>query len=117
MSRTDVHAPGWVKQRDPLWRDHFQERHNHERGPCDLELSLTARDWIRTRCYIAWRWRGRRIYCGCRMCTEQIGRRISNRRERHDAKRALRQGAWDLDHGRQREAWVTWGFSSRVKRE
>ena len=29
MSRTDVHAPSWVKARDPLWRANYVEDHNH----------------------------------------------------------------------------------------
>jgi hypothetical protein len=116
MSRTDVHVPHWVKEKDPLWRRHFVEVHNHENGTCDLHLRLEARGWIRTRCYINIHWQGRQIHCGCKMCTNQIGRRLGNRRERHDAKRAIRKGAWDFDHAHRRDAWVSWPVSSRIKR-
>jgi hypothetical protein len=119
MSRTDVHAPDWVKHKDPLWRRYFEEVHRHERGFCDLDQLLASRYWIRTNCYMNIHWQGRQIHCGCKMCTNQIGRKLSNRRERHQVKDALRKGSWDLE-GRnihRREAWVTWNSSSRVKRE
>src|SRR5690606_9708720 len=119
-SRTDVHAPGWVKERDPLWRDCFKEDHNHswyvtghekvtdsegrvrwasiwkkvER--CDLDVYLKDVDFrVRTACSIVYSHKGRNIHCGCNLCTNQVGRRLANRSDRQKAKRALRDGRWD----------------------
>lgn len=119
MSRTDVHAPAWVKERDPAWRTHYTEDHNHswhsvghekittpdghttyktiwkkvER--CDLDEYLAANSWVRTACQIRLISRGRNIDCGCHLCTGQIYRRLGNRSDRQKAKRLLRDGRWD----------------------
>jgi hypothetical protein len=81
MSRTDVHRPGWVKERDPHLRHLFREHHNHATGPCDLQDYLTGQGWTRTRCYLAYTG-GRNIFCGCQLCTEQHGRKLARRQER-----------------------------------
>jgi hypothetical protein len=99
MSRTDVHAPGWAKGRDPAWRNHFVGVHDHRYGPCDLAVFLTARGWVQTRCstrYVG----GRNIYCGCNMCTGGSWRRADRRRARHTWSRARRDGlkTADWDH-------------------
>lgn len=43
--------------------------------------------------------------CGCRMCTNHIGRKLTRRRERHQVRMALMQGDWEVPElaGRQRE--------------
>jgi hypothetical protein len=83
MSRTDVHAPWWVKERDPLWRDHFVEHHDHSTSVCDLAAYLAAGNtWTSTTCYITWTPRRRNIGCGCRMCTGQHGRKLGRRQQR-----------------------------------
>lgn len=99
MSRTDVHAPWWVKERDPLWRQHFQEVHDHSRGPCDLLRFLSSRRYVRTSCYIEIRWQGRQIHCGCRMCTDQVGHQLQRRHDRHVTKQALKADRWDQGPG------------------
>ena len=119
MSRTDVHAPSWVKERDPLWRSHYTECHNHawrvvgrekiisgdghptwkiiwekvER--CDLDDYLAGRGFVRTACQMRVISAGRNVDCGCRMCSGQIWRLLSNRAERHATKNLLRSGRWE----------------------
>lgn len=119
MSRTDVHAPAWVKERDPLWRSNHRESHNHlwqrvgsekvvyEDGRihwepiwekverCDLDVYLAAREWVRTACRIEYVHTGRNIYCGCNMCTGKIYRKLSRKADRTQTKRLLRSGRWD----------------------
>src|SRR5689334_10105567 len=119
MSRTDVHAPEWVKERDPLWRDQYKEVHNHgwhttgsqkhvdEDGyvsyrpigrrveRCELEDYLAAREWVRTACYITLRPGCRNICCGCQMCTGQFYRKLSRKADRSRTKRLLRAQRWD----------------------
>ncbi len=95
MSRTDVHAPNWVKQKDPLWRDHFQEIHDHSDGVCNLNEYLNQMIWSQAKCYITFRWQGRQIHCGCGMCTDRDGRRLKRRWDRREVKRGLRNGDWD----------------------
>lgn len=102
MSRTDVHAPYRVKARDPGWRDHFTEHHNHaqrvtgatrEPGPpprwvhryeivvrCDLADFLAGVE--DTACSMGYVGRRRNIFCGCRLCTGADGRRLARRQER-----------------------------------
>lgn len=83
MSRTDVHTPYWVRQRDPAWHECFVEEHDHSKGPCDLEIFLAAgNSYVRTRCYIEMRWTGRNLYCGCRMCTGHHERHHENKQAR-----------------------------------
>lgn len=83
MSRTDVHAPNWVKARTPEWGRYFEDFHNHATGPCDLAESLAAgRVFTRTRCN---RWmvnRGRNISCSCVCCSGQLERKYHRRQER-----------------------------------
>lgn len=97
MSKTWVHQPWWVKQRDPRWRNHFRVDHSHEDGICDLAVFLAREEgyWVRNGCRIDIRWQGRQIHCGCRMCTDQKSRKLSRRRERHQIRMALTQGDWD----------------------
>lgn len=121
MSRTDVHAPGWVKERDPLWRANHREHHNHHQyvighekvktedghtkykpiwkkvERCDLDDYLALRGWsyTRTACSIQFWSNGRNVHCGCNLCTNFIGRRHDRRVGRQKAKRDLRAGRWD----------------------
>lgn len=96
MSRTWVHQPWWVKERDPRWRDHFQEIHNHDKGVCTLADYLANRaNYIGGRCHISWCWRGRQVHCGCRMCSAHWSRRSLRRWERHQAHLALVAEDWD----------------------
>jgi hypothetical protein len=91
MSRTDVHAPWWVKERDPGWRGHFAEDHDHSTGPCDLARRVAAgRNWVRTRCSIVLVNRRRNIGCGCPLCTGQAGRKRGRRQERTALRAAAR---------------------------
>jgi hypothetical protein len=87
MSRTDVHRPAWVKDRDPHERG-FVAHHNHATGPCDLADYLAAKGWTRTRCYPIYTG-GRNIYCGCAACTGQDWRRQERRRDRYGWRREL----------------------------
>lgn len=106
MSRTDVHRPGWVQERDPHNRRHFVADHNHtiheawdpqqrrwlvrRAVDCDLHAFLAAKGWAPTRCrmrYIG----GRNIYCGCDMCTGRHWQRLARRRERHQWRRTARE--------------------------
>lgn len=119
MSRTDVHAPNWVKERDPLWRDQFKEVHNHgwlsdgsekhvdEDGytsykrtwrkveRCELDIYLSARQWVRTACYVTLAPGCRNICCGCNMCTGQTFRKLSRKVDRLQTRRLLRSERWD----------------------
>lgn len=81
MSRTDVHRPAWVKERDPAMRSQFRAHHNHATGPCDLDAHMAAKGWTRTRCYPTYIG-GRNIYCGCKMCTGQPWRKLAHRKDR-----------------------------------
>lgn len=119
MSRTDVHAPDWVKERDPLWRANYVEDHNHswyvtghekvtdsagvvrwvsiwkrvER--CDLDVYLEDTNHrVRTACSVRFVYTGQR-HCGCKMCTGQISRRLDRRSERRRAKRLIKVGRWE----------------------
>lgn len=85
MSRTDVHAPWWVKTRDPAWRVDFRERHDHSDGVCNLDewLATDGTGWHAGTCYVANISRRRNIGCGCRMCTGHVDRRRARRAERH----------------------------------
>jgi hypothetical protein len=96
MSRTDVHVPGWVKERDPAWwRTHYTEQHRHVRQiwdpetqrwgaqravDCDLGRFLAGeRD---TNCSMRLAGPSNNISCGCRQCTGQDERKLGRRRER-----------------------------------
>jgi hypothetical protein len=82
MSRTDVHAPAWVKDRDPAWRREYREEHDHDNGVCNLAAWVADRNTpYAGTCHLTYVG-GRNIYCGCSMCTGQIGRKFSRRRER-----------------------------------
>jgi hypothetical protein len=75
MSRTDVHRPWRVQLADPYNR-HLLRRHQAWPAlPDGIELVPI-----------------RNLLCGCRMCTDHFGRRWARRRDRHEAKRALRRG-------------------------
>lgn len=119
MSRTDVHAPSWVKERDPAWRANYTEVHNHHQHivghekhtdaeghtsyraiyqrveECQLPVFLAAHKWVRTSCYISYVHTGRNIHCGCHLCTGHQGRRLANRVDRQRARRLLREGRFD----------------------
>jgi len=87
MSRTDTHAPAWVKERDPGWWYAFHEHHDHTGGACDLaEFLNQSHDgsyrWAPGRCRIDWHSIGRNHFCGCRMCTDHDGRRLARKQER-----------------------------------
>jgi hypothetical protein len=103
MSRTDLHAPYWVKERDPAWRRVFVPAHRHvvcehydeEAGhwllrrevPCDLAEFLAGTRTTRCRMmYVG----GRNICCGCRLYTGQMWRK-QDRRSARGRWRAIRQ--------------------------
>jgi len=115
MSRTDVHVPGWVKERDPAWwRTHYTEDHRHVRQiwdpeaqrwgrqravDCDLDRFLAGeRD---TNCSMRLAGSSNNISCGCRLCTGQPARKLARRQERADwraaAREILKTGPVDLD--------------------
>lgn len=100
MSRTDNHAPPWVKDRDPYRRREFRPEHDHwysetyyDRDgrrwvatkrltvPCDLDVFMTSKGSVWTRCRMVYAG-SRNIYCGCRMCTGHDGRRLARKQER-----------------------------------
>ncbi len=94
MSRTDVHAPYWVKLRDPAWSGHFVDEHRHDGRDCDLEEFLTDSTLTYWQgCYRNFVSRGRNVHCGCRMCTNQAGRRHSHRAARAAVRAQLRAAA------------------------
>jgi hypothetical protein len=96
MSRTDVHRPWWVLERDPhVWRD-FVPHHNHwiledwdpetrrwlvrRSVPCDLAERLTGPGRAHTRCVLYPS--GSRRFCSCPLCSQQAARKQTHRRER-----------------------------------
>jgi hypothetical protein len=97
MSRTDVHRPAWVQERDHTMRREFVAEHRHtivedydqdsgrwlvrREVPCDLEEHLTGHGWARTRCglrYVG----GRNTFCGCQLCTGRAPRKLARKQER-----------------------------------
>lgn len=72
VSRTDVHRPWQVQVDDPTNR-HLLYR--YPAWPDRMEL-----------------WPVKNLGCGCRMCTGFYERRAERRRDRHQARRALRRG-------------------------
>lgn len=108
MSRTDIHRPGWVKERDPHMRRVMLTEHRHQDGPCDLDVWLKSKGWSHeTRCYV--RYIGsRNIYCGCRMCTMhdyvKIGNGKDRMRWRNDRQRLLRDPEHE-PHYRRHPTW------------
>lgn len=114
MSRTDVHAPAWVKEHDPAWRREMVADHNHTVSehwdpqlrrhlvrrlvPCDLPKFLAGANGTRCRMRYAG---GRNVYCGCNLCTGQAGRRLARRQERvrwrSKRQELLAAGREDLD--------------------
>lgn len=83
MSRSDKHTPHWVKARDAAWRPQFVEEHDHRNGRCDLDVYMAGRlPWAPGRCRMTHRYDGRNHYCGCRLCTQQDGRKLARRQER-----------------------------------
>ena len=100
MSRTDVHRPMWVLERDPTIRHWFVEEHNHEKGPCDLDR-FTFRDWRRgQRCYLNISGACPNL-CGCKLCTGWPTRWQERRQERmlwrEARQKALKTVAKDLE--------------------
>lgn len=75
MSRTDVHRPWHVQVADPYNRHllyRFQE------WPTQPPKLIPFRNFG----------------CGCSLCTAKYERRRDRRRERHESRRALRQGTY-----------------------
>ncbi|MFG3710806.1 hypothetical protein [Micromonospora sp. NPDC047730] len=116
MSRTDVHRPFWVQERDPHLRREFRVDHNHwqfehwdpERRqylvkrsiPCDLHKREGKTRKVWTRC--APTFTGTRGCCG--LCADQPRRKRRRRQERHGWRHlrtellaARRGGHHDLD--------------------
>lgn len=114
MSRTFVHAPAWVKDRDRGWQRWYREVHHHvartywvkDRSGwvlrvepftgCDLVAFYAGqRDTFCRTVYTG----GRNIYCGCRLCTGADWARVGRRRQRHtwrrDRARMLHTQDWD----------------------
>jgi hypothetical protein len=91
MSRTDVHTPYRVKLRDRGWAQHFVDEHRHEHGTCSLAEFLADRDLTYWQgCYRNFVSTGTNVHCGCRMCTNQVGRRHARRAERVEVRAKLR---------------------------
>lgn len=89
MSRTDKTKPWAVRVMEHRpWADH-----DHRYGVCDLPEHYRDNldyghcrwsDWNICR-------KGTCCYgCGCRMCTDQLGRKAKRRRERHQARMQAR---------------------------
>lgn len=74
MSRTDVHRPAWVQQTDPHERHRWRRHQTWATEPPEL-VPLYQTDNCRT-CYIC----------------DPHRRRETRRRERHQARRDLRNG-------------------------
>lgn len=101
MSRTDVHAPYRVKLRDRGWAAHFVDEHRHDdqtkEQVCDLEEFLADPDLTYWQgCYRNFVSAGMNVHCGCRMCTNQIGRRHARRAERIEVRARLRDAVKTL---------------------
>lgn len=91
MSRTDVHAPYWVKLRDPGWASYFTDEHRHQTGECTLEAFLADPHLTYWQgCYRNIVSQDSNVHCGCRMCTNQHGRRNARRADRVELRRQLR---------------------------
>jgi hypothetical protein len=90
MSRTDKTQPYWTRLRD---RGGATDIHDHANGDCDLP---SLKEWITllthepenlatNRCY--WQVSKMSTYksppCGCELCTQQVGRKLKTRRDRH----------------------------------
>jgi hypothetical protein len=93
MSRTDVHTPYRVRLRDRSWSRHFVDEHRHENQTkdCNLEEFLADRDLTYWQgCYRTIVSLGVNVWCGCRMCTNQLGRRHARRAERVEVRAQLR---------------------------
>jgi hypothetical protein len=96
MSRTDVHRPWWVQERDPHVRRDLLPHHNHwvledwdpelrmwrsrRSVPCDLDERLSAAGYRGTRCMLYPN--GRRRFCPCRRCGTHPGHKLARRQER-----------------------------------
>jgi hypothetical protein len=96
MSRTYVHRPWWVLERDPHMRRDFVPHHDHwiredwdpalrrwrvrRTAPCDLTERLTSPGHAHTRCRFDSS--GRRRFCSCPLCGQQAARKQAHRRER-----------------------------------
>jgi hypothetical protein len=96
MSRTDVHRPWWVLERDPHMRRDFVPHHNHwaledwdpelrrwrirRTVACDLAERLTGPGGKDTRCVLYPS--GSRRFCSCPLCGQQAARKQGHRRER-----------------------------------
>lgn len=122
MSRTDAHAPAFVRLLDPHRRVAV---HDHSTGPCDLlpleEWLKDTPGWREVRC----RWDVRftdfieNPCCGCSMCTGKAYRRDARRRERHDSRRVIQDGLsdWldDLDEARAEQEAADYEASVQAK--
>lgn len=87
MSRTTKTRPLHVRIDDPT--DHKVGRvevHHHEDGVCTLPSSAA----VTGRCFTTFGYRGVNP-CGCPICTDQLGRRVARRRDRHRIRAALHQ--------------------------
>lgn len=90
MSRTDAHAPLWVR----LARGELaaQARHTAAHDCCDLPAHPPRQrpSWRPgTQCYWAFTYTGTRV-CSCWMCHAGWNARRTNRRARHRTNAALR---------------------------
>ncbi|PBC41164.1 hypothetical protein CJ178_05780 [Rhodococcus sp. ACPA4] len=84
MSRTDSHAPLWVRiTRRELG---VEPAHDHRDGICDLPPTPSS-DWSPRSpgtCYWTFAYTGIRI-CSCSLCYDSAGRRNDLQRERRNA--------------------------------
>lgn len=101
MSNTHAHVPWWVRLADP---SATVEAHDHRDGVCDLvsaeeffaDVKAGRRAmWEPGRCRLEVVWWKTGPSCGCRMCTDQVGRKLARRSERYATRRLLAAGRYD----------------------
>lgn len=97
MSKTDKTRPWHVRALDDP--TYLAPEHDHRDGTCDLPEQPVWGWGTGTRC----RWEPTAAFwadpanrCGCRLCSDQAGRRARARRDRRDA-RSYARGGWRRD--------------------
>lgn len=96
MSRTDVHAPLWVRmcRREVA----VEADHDHRDGICDLPERVDSQ-WVEPPTCCTWEFvhTGIKI-CSCDLCRDKVGHRLDLRRERRNAATRLdrKRRQWEL---------------------
>jgi hypothetical protein len=110
MSKTDKTRPVWVKLLDPSMSRFVWERHDHRRGPCDLDrfpwvakqtrswFPVSSRAWypqhpLTTRCALEVRWGcGEKFWHQCNdRCFGFGWRRQNEKRRRGELRKTKRE--------------------------